>query len=173
MRLARPGVNIIGPLREVVRDLDDALPIDANLAYRELMGIAMLPSRAAALFTTVFGAVGLLLAALGLYGVLAFAVTRRTREIGIRMALGAKTGAVRGLIIRSGVKLVGIGLAIGFLIAGAVMRLMRGLLYGLSPTDPITFGGIGLLLIFVAVAAAYLPAWRATRIDPVEALRAE
>ncbi len=173
MRLERPGVNIVGPLREVVRDLDDALPIDANLAYRELMGIAMLPSRAAALFTTVFGAVGLLLAALGLYGVLAFAVTRRTREIGIRIALGARTGAVRALVIRGGVKLVGIGLAIGFLIAGAVMRLMRGLLYGLSPTDPITFGGIALLLIGVAVAAAYLPAWRATRIDPVEALRAE
>lgn len=173
MRVERPGVNMAGQLRQVVRDLDDALPIDANLAYRELMGIAMLPSRAAALFTTVFGAVGLLLAALGLYGLLAFAVTRRTREIGVRMALGARRGAVRALVIRNGVKLVGIGLAIGFLLAGAVMRLVRGLLFGLSPTDPITFVGIAALLVAVAVAAAFLPAWRATRIDPVEALRAE
>ncbi len=173
VRLERPGVNIAGPLRDIVRDLDPALPLDANAAYRELMGIAMLPSRAAALFTTVFGAVGLLLAALGLYGVLAFAVTRRTREIGIRIALGARSGAVRASVIRGGVKLVGAGLAIGFLAAGAIMQLMRGLLYGVSPTDPITFVGIALLLMVVAVAAAYLPAWRATRIDPVEALRAE
>jgi len=115
----------------------------------------------------------LLLAALGLYGILAFAVTRRTREIGIRMALGAGSGSVRVLVIRGGVKLVAIGLAIGFLTAGAVMRLMRSMLYGVSPTDPITFVSIALLLTCVAVAAAYLPAWRATHIDPVEALRAE
>jgi putative ABC transport system permease protein len=173
LRLARPGANVTGALRSIVRGLDDAIPIDANLPYRELMGIAMLPSRAAALFTTVFGGVGLVLAALGLYGILAFAVAQRTREIGIRMTLGAGTGTIRAWVIRGGVKLVGVGLAIGFVIALAVTRFLRGLLYGLSPTDPITFAGIALLLVGVALAASYLPAWRATRIDPVEALRAE
>jgi predicted permease len=172
-RVERRGANVTAEMRGVVRGLDASLPIDANVPYRELMGIAMLPSRAAALFTTLFGGVGLMLAALGLYGILAFAVAQRTREIGIRMALGARTGAVRTLIIRGGVKLVAIGLAIGFVIALAVTRLLRGLLYGVSPTDPITFGGIALLLVGVALAAAYVPAWRATRIDPVEALRAE
>ncbi|MGD8866265.1 MAG: ABC transporter permease [Gemmatimonadales bacterium] len=173
VRLQRAEVDIAGQLRGVVHELDDALPIDANVAYTDLMDIAMLPSRAAALFTTVFGAVGLLLAALGLYGVLAFAVNMRTREIGIRMALGARAAEMRVLVIRGGMKLVGVGLAIGFLIAGAVMRLMRGLLYGLSPTDPLTFGSIAVLLTGVAVAAAYLPARRATQVDPVKALRAD
>ncbi len=172
-RLDHPGARVAGALRGIVRELDDALPIDVNMPYRELMGIAMLPSRAAALFTAVFGGVGLLLAALGLYGVLAFQVAQRTREIGIRMALGAGAGRVRALVIRGGVKLVGIGLAIGLGLALAVTRLLRGLLFGLSPTDPITFAGITLLLVGVALAASYLPAWRATRIDPVEALRAE
>lgn len=173
LRLARPGAHVAGALHGIVRELDEAIPIDVNLPYREVMGIAMLPSRAAALFTTVFGGVGLLLAALGLYGILAFAVAQRTREIGIRMTLGAGTGTIRAWVIRGGVKLVGAGLAIGFVIAFAVTRFLRSLLYGLSPTDPITFAGIALLLVGVALAASYLPAWRATRIDPVEALRAE
>ncbi|MGD2154867.1 MAG: ADOP family duplicated permease, partial [Gemmatimonadales bacterium] len=173
LRLDRTSAGLVAALREIVRDLDDALPVDANLAYRELMGIAMLPSRAAALFTTVFGTVGLLLAAMGLYGVLAFAVTQRTREIGIRMALGAGTGSVRSLVIRSALKLVGLGLAIGLGLALPLTRLLRGMLYGLSPTDPITFAAIALLLVAVALAASFLPAWRATRVDPLEALRAE
>jgi predicted permease len=172
-RVARSGPSVARSFREVVRDLDADLPIDANVPYRDLMGIAMLPSRAGALFTTVFGVIGTVLASLGLYGVLAFAVTQRTREIGVRMALGAEAGKVRAVILRDGVKLAAIGLAIGFAIALAVTRLLRGLLYGLSPTDPITFGGIALLLIGVALAASYLPALRATRVNPIEALRAE
>ncbi|UCC74646.1 MAG: ABC transporter permease [Gemmatimonadota bacterium] len=172
-RLEHPGANVAGALRGIVRELDDTVPIDANLPYRELMGIVMLPSRAAALFTTVFGGLGLLLAALGLYGILAFQVAQRTREFGIRMALGAGTDTLRALVIRGGLKLVGIGLAIGLGLALVVTRLVRGLLYGVSPTDPITFAAIALLLVGVALAASYLPAWRATRVDPVEALRAE
>jgi predicted permease len=172
-RVERPGPNVAAALRGAVREIDTALPIEINAPYREFMGIAMLPSRAAALFTTVFGAVGLLLAAMGLYGVLAFAVTQRTREIGIRMALGAGTGSVRALVIGSGVKLVGIGLAIGLGLALAGTRFLSSLLYGLSPTDPVTFAAIVLLLVGVALLASYLPAWRATRIDPLEALRAE
>ncbi|MGD2217369.1 MAG: ABC transporter permease [Gemmatimonadales bacterium] len=173
VRLDHRGANVAGALRAIVRDLDEVVPIDVNLPYRELMGVALLPGRAAALFTSVFGTVGLALAAMGLYGILAFAVTQRTREIGIRMALGAATGSVRSLVIRSALKLVGLGLAIGFGLAVALTRLLRGMLHGLSPTDPLTFAAIALLLVAVALAASYGPAWRATRIDPLEALRAE
>jgi predicted permease len=172
-RVGRAGAGVAGPLREIVRDIDATMPVDANVAYVDLMSIALLPSRAAAFFATLFGALGLVLAAMGLYGVLAFAVAQRTREIGIRMALGAEPGTVRGLVLRDGVKLAGIGLAIGVAIALALTHLLRGLLYGLSPTDPITFGGIVLLLLGVALAASYVPALRATRTDPVEALRTE
>ena len=147
--------------------------IDASIAYRDFMGIALLPGRAAAMFATVFGFVGLLMASLGLYGVLAYTVAQRTREIGIRIALGAAPQRVRAFVLRDGLRLAGIGLAVGFGIALMVTRLLRGLLYGLSPMDPITFGGIGLVLLGVAVIASFLPALRATRISPVEALRSE
>jgi predicted permease len=172
-RLRWPGTDVSQALRDIVRDLDAALPVDLNQPYRDLMGVTMLPSRAAALFITVFGGIGLVLAALGLYGVLAFMVTQRTREIGIRMAIGATAVTVRGLVLRGGLKLVTFGLGIGFVIALAVTRFLRGLIYGLSPTDPITFAAIALLLIAVALVASWVPAWRATRIDPLEALRAE
>jgi predicted permease len=172
-RITRNGTAVVSTFRDIVRELDADLPIDANVPYEELMGIALLPSRATAVLTTIFGAVGLVLASLGLYGVLAYSVTQRTREFGIRLALGAEHGKVRTLVLRDGVKLAAVGLAIGLGIALATTHLLRGFLHGLSPTDPITFGGIALLLIAVAVAASYLPALRATRTDPVEALRAE
>ena len=167
------AASIAGPLREIIRDIDPAVGIDASVAYRDFMGIALLPGRAAALFATVFGFVGLLMASLGLYGVLAYTVAQRTREIGIRIALGAAPHRVRAFVLRDGLRLAGIGLAIGFGIALAVTRLLSGLLYGLSPLDPITFGGIGLVLLGVAVMASFIPALRATRISPVEALRSE
>jgi ABC-type antimicrobial peptide transport system permease subunit len=137
------------------------------------MGIAMIPSRAAALVTSIFGLLGLGLASLGLYGILAYTVGQRTREIGIRMALGAGRGSVRGMVLRDGAKLAGLGLTVGFLIALAVTRMLRGLLHGLSPTDPVTFGGIAVILMAVALTASYIPARRATRTDPIEALRVD
>jgi len=106
------------------------------------------------------------MASLGLYGILAYMVGQRTREIGIRMALGAEERTVRGMVL-------GDGLTIGFVIALAVTRLLRGLLHGLSPTDPVTFGGIALILTAVALIASYIPARRATRTDPIKALRVE
>jgi ABC-type antimicrobial peptide transport system permease subunit len=133
----------------------------------------MIPSRAAALVTSIFCLLGLGLASLGLYGILAYTVGQRTREIGIRMALGAGRGSVRGMVLRDGARLAGLGLTVGFLIALAVTRMLRGLLHGLSPTDPVTFGGIAIILIAVALTASYLPARRATRTDPIEALRVE
>jgi predicted permease len=169
-----PGATAVaGPLREIVHDIDPVVGIDASVAYRDFMGIALLPGRAAALFSTVFGFVGLLMASLGLYGVLAYTVAQRTREIGIRIALGAAPQRVRIFVLQDGLKLAGVGLAIGFVIAFAVTRLLRGLLYGLSPMDPVTFGGIGLVLLVVAVMASFVPALRATRVSPVDALRSE
>jgi ABC-type antimicrobial peptide transport system permease subunit len=160
-------------MRNIVYDVEPDLLVDANTSYANFMGIAMLPSRAAALVTAVFGILGLSLASLGLYGILAYSVSQRTREIGIRMALGAGERSVRSMVLRDGAKLAGIGLTIGFLIALAVTRLLRGLLHGLSPTDPVTFGGIALILSMVALTASYVPARRATRTDPIEALRLE
>ncbi len=160
-------------IRDIVSDLEPGLPVDANAPYEDIMGIALLPNRAAAIMTTIFGALGLLLASLGLYGVLAYTVSRRTREFGVRMALGARVGDIRAQVVRDGVKLVAIGLAIGLALALPVSFEVRYLLYGISPTDPIAFVGTALLLLAVAIAASYLPARRATRVSPVDALRSE
>lgn len=172
---ARPGheASIAAAMSEIAREVDSDLLIDANTSYENFMGIALIPSRAAAMVTSIFGLLGLGLASLGLYGILAYTVGQRTREIGIRMALGAGRGSVRGMVLRDGAKLAGMGLTVGFLIALAVTRLLRGLLHGLSPTDPVTFGGIAIILIAVALTASYIPARRATRTDPIEALRVD
>ncbi len=161
------------PMRDVIASLDPGLPMEFNTSYRDVMGIALLPNQAAAGLATLFGALGLLLASVGLYGVLAFSVAQRTREIGIRVALGARDSQVRGMILGHGAKLAGIGLAVGFAMAAGVTRLLRGLLFGVSPTDPVTFAGIAALLMSVALVAAAVPAIRATRTNPVEALRSE
>jgi ABC-type antimicrobial peptide transport system permease subunit len=120
-----------------------------------------------------FGVMGLILGALGIYGVLAYLVAQRTREIGVRLALGAQTGDVLRMVVSGGLRLAAVGVAIGVVGALALTRLMQGVLYGVTPTDPLTFGLVVAGLLSVAAVASLVPALRATRVDPLIAIRAD
>jgi ABC-type antimicrobial peptide transport system permease subunit len=125
------------------------------------------------LLAGVFAALSLLLAGLGIYSVIACSVAQRTRELGIRMALGAQTGDVLRLVIRQGMRLALIGTSLGLLAAWSVTRLMKSLLFGVSTTDPLTFGMLAMTLLGVALLACWIPARRATKVDPMIALRCD
>jgi macrolide transport system ATP-binding/permease protein len=160
-------------IRDAVRSLDPGLPIFDAKTMSEHLGITLYPARLASTVLGFLGALALALAAIGLYGVVAFAVTQRTREIGVRMAVGASPGDVLRLVIRHGMRLAMIGLVIGLALAIAATRLIGSLLFGLSPTDPITLAAIALLLVLVTGLASWIPARRAARVDPMIALRHE
>ena len=138
-----------------------------------LAALALLQPRFLALLLATFSGIALFLAAIGIYGVMSYSVSRRTREIGLRMALGAETRDVIKLIVKQGMGLTLIGAMLGVMLAVAVTRLLASLLYGVTPTDPTTFAGVVLFVIGVAVLACYLPARRATKVDPMMALRCE
>ena len=129
--------------------------------------------RLVALLSGSFGALALLIAALGLYGVTSYAVQRRTTEIGIRVALGAQRGDVLGLVMRQSLMLTAWGIILGLATAAAVTGYVRGMLFGLTPLDPSTFVGVAIVFVVVSMAAAAIPARRATKVDPLTALRAE
>jgi len=158
-------------LRDAIRAIDPEIPLAVNASMEQLIGVGLLPNRVALAAATGFGLTGLLLAAVGLYGVLAHLVTRRRREIGIRMALGAEPESIRRLVFLDGARLVAIGVALGSLAALPLGVLLRSLLYGLSPIDPATYGGMVLILAATAWAACAVPARRAVRTQPVEVLR--
>jgi ABC-type antimicrobial peptide transport system permease subunit len=127
----------------------------------------------AAILLGVFGGLALILASTGLYGIVAFSVSRRTREMGIRLSLGANAGEVVGMVLRGAMGLVAVGVAIGVVLSLGLAQAIRGYLYGVGAMDPVTFVGVPLLLGAVALVAAFVPARRASRINPVQALKSE
>lgn len=158
-------------VRKEVLSLDDKLPLTDLRTMNAALGFALLPARMAAGVVSVFALLALLLAAVGLYGVIAYSVSQSTRDIGIRMALGAQAGDVLKLVVRGGMILTSIGLAIGLGVGLILTRLMKGLLYGISPLDPLSYIAAIMILAVVALLAVFLPARRATRVDPLAALR--
>jgi predicted permease len=160
-------------IRRALHEFDPALPVPPMLTLDEATGIVLFPQRIAAIVTGTLGLVGLLLAAVGLYGVIAFSTTRRTREIGIRLALGARGADVLRMIVGEGMRLAGIGVAVGVLLAAAATRVMASLLFDVSPLDPLTFAAMSALFVLVALAATWLPARRAARAEPMSVLRSE
>ncbi len=173
VRTAAEPQNIIAAIRNEVRGLDATLPVFDVKALSEHTRLAFFPLRLGAVVLGSFGALALLLAAIGIYGVTAYSVAQRTRELGIRMALGADARALVRLIVRQGLTLAAIGLTFGLLGAVLLARLMSGLLSGVSAFDPLTFALIAGGLLCVALLACWIPARRATKVDPLIALRCE
>jgi putative ABC transport system permease protein len=168
------GERMAATIRALVATMSQNLPIlSAHTLEERQTGPVVLQLRIAALVSGSVGVVGVLLASIGIYGVTAYSIGRRTREIGIRMTLGAQRGDVAWLVLRQGMSLVAVGAVIGLLIAAAAARVLARLLFGLPPLDPLTFGGATLLFAAIGLAACYMPIRRATHISPVEALRYE
>jgi predicted permease len=172
----RTGINpasVVPQIRSVIGQMDANLPIFEIRTETEQIDRQLFPERLIARLSSFFGLLALVLACIGLYGLLSFEVTRRTREIGIRMALGAKAGDVLRAVIGQGIALAAVGIAIGVGIALGVTRFLGSLLYNVKAGDPLTFAGVALLLVAVAALACYIPALRAARVDPMVALRYE
>jgi putative ABC transport system permease protein len=173
VRVAGDPRAIVGAVRNEVRAMDKEAPIDQVKTLDQYLTESIAQPRFNTLLLTLFAGVAMILTAVGLYGVMAYSVTARTREIGVRMALGAQRSDALRLVISQGMKLTLIGIAAGLVAAFALTRLMTGLLYGVTPTDPATFALITLLLAGVALLACYIPARRAMKVDPMVALRCE
>lgn len=166
-------MRAVGSLREVVKRADPLLPLSAVAPMTQLVARTVAQPRFVAVLLSGFGLIAAVLALVGVYSVLAFSVTRRIREFGVRMALGARPMDVIGLTMRSSMALIGIGITIGSAAALALTRLLNALLFGVTPADPVTFVTMGLSIATAAAVAAYIPAHRGSRIDPVVALREE
>jgi predicted permease len=168
-----PSDEIAAMLRRAIRDLNPSLMVMETITMEENIGLVLFPARMTALVLGVFGVLALMLATIGLYGVVSFSVSQRTREMGIRMSLGADAGSVIRLVMKGALSLVVIGGTAGLAGALALARLLRHLLYEVGPWDPMTILGVPLLLGCVAAVAALIPARRASRVDPVRALKYE
>ncbi len=165
--------TLIRPVRQRLRELDPAMQVSSFATMDQLVGRQLVRPRFDMLLVGIFATVALVLAAVGIYGVIAYTVAHRTREIGIRIALGARRGSIVRSVVGGGMVPVLIGVAAGLALAFGLSRLMTGLLSGVGSTDPLTFAGMALALIAVAALACYLPARRATKVDPMLALREE
>jgi len=160
-------------IRDAARDLDPALPLYSTGTLVQRLDLPLFPARMAASALGAFGALALILAATGIYGVMAYAISRRTREIGIRMALGAGQGNVLRIVVGQGIALAVVGVVVGIGAAFGVTRYLGSILFDVHPGDPITLIAVAAILLFVALVACFVPARRATRVDPMVALRNE
>ena len=164
---------LAAPVREAIRQMDPNLPVADVRGMDDVVGSALSAPTFMSVLLSIFAALALSLSAIGIYGVLSYVVSRRTREIGIRVAIGADRARVLRMVLGSGVSLALVGIAAGLALAFAVTRLLRGLLHGVTPADPSTFAAVALALTAVAAVASLVPAWRASRVDPVVALKSE
>jgi ABC-type antimicrobial peptide transport system permease subunit len=159
--------------RKAIWSVNSNLPVFAIRTVQDLYNQSMARTSFTLVLLAIAGAMALILGIVGIYGVIAYAVTQRTREIGIRMALGAQAAGLRKMFVRHGLLLAGIGAVVGLGAAAGLTRLMSSLLFGVAALDPLTYAGVAALMISAAALASYFPARRATAVDPVEALRAE
>jgi len=164
---------VIAGVRAQIQSLEPNLAITNVQTIGEIIDQGLWAPEMGAALLTVFGGLAMVLAAVGVYGVLAYSVTQQTREIGIRMAMGAERRDVLGLVVGQGLRLTGAGLAVGILISLLLTRQLSSLLFGVSAYDPLTYAGVTVILVSVALLACYIPARRATRVDPLVALRYE
>jgi ABC-type antimicrobial peptide transport system permease subunit len=173
VRTSVDPLSVVGAVRQAVASVDPEQPVAAVRTMEEIVGLEVVDRRQQSIILTAFALTALLLASVGIYGLVSFSVTMRRREVGLRTALGASAGDVTRALVKHGVLLVGAGLAIGLVASLAGTRIMEGLLYGIEPRDPVTFGAIGVLVFAITVIACWLPAWRAARMSPMIALRQE
>ena len=172
-RTAADPATALGAIRAAVRDVAPEIPVSDERTMTERLGESVAQPRFAASLLVAFGTLALLLGAIGTYGLMAYATQRRTREVAVRMALGAQSRDVLWTVIREGAVLAAGGVLAGLGLALALTRSLRGLLYEVSPTDPTTFALVAIVLVGAALLASYLPARRATKVDPMVALRYE
>ena len=174
IRSTRAGTeSFLKQVQQAVWSVNASLPLASVNTMQEIYSQSLARTSFTLVMLAIAGAMALALSLIGIYGVISYAVSQRTREIGIRLALGSQKNVLRWMFVRSALVLTGVGVVIGLAAAAALMRLMKSLLFGISPLDPLTFVTVPIILATAAVLASYLPARRAAGVDPVETLRAE
>jgi predicted lysophospholipase L1 biosynthesis ABC-type transport system permease subunit len=167
------GTSLISMVKKSVAEIDADQPVTNVMSMDELLAESIGDWRFFMRILGLFAGLAVMLAVVGIYGVMSYSVNERTHEIGVRMALGAQREDVLGMVTKLGLKLTGVGVGIGILLAFGLTRLMSSILYGVKPSDPTTYAAVGLGLVFVAMLACLVPARRATKVDPMVALRYE
>jgi predicted lysophospholipase L1 biosynthesis ABC-type transport system permease subunit len=174
IRSDRTGTEgLINQIHQAVWSVNSSLPLAAVRSMQEIYEASLARTSFTLVMLGISSAMAMLLGLIGIYGVISYAVSQRRREIGIRLALGAQQAELRRMFVRYGLVLAAIGIAIGLGASAGLMRLMKSLLFGISPLDPLTYAAVPVVLVAAAILASYLPARRAAAVDPVEALKAE